>query len=235
MDKSLNEEHLSQSLKTNSKQFEVAITFLTGHNGIYNVTSNTIKLFSANSITDKDGFIQPTIPPGAYEIANVNNEIKRIAFEESLLTEVYYSFTIKPDFSTLGSIIESSGQEPLISFTPNDSVLNNLSFDAITIYEEYNLLLNPVNILSSDNIFPETYFAQRMNFAGKRSGLIHNFTMDVDPGCNYIEKFRGGLSCYLMESQFFLTHISFKLKIGTSSLNLLRTKATCQPKKSEID
>ena len=218
MDKSLREEHLSHSLKTISKQFEVAITFLTGHNGIYNVTSNTIKFFSAKSITDKVGFIQPTIPPEAYEIANVNNEIKRIAFEESLLTEVFYSITNKPDFSTLGSNKENSRQEPLISFTPKDSVLNNLGFHASTIYEEYNLLLNPVNILSSDNIFPETYFAQRMNFVGKRSGLFHNFTMDVDPGYNYIEKFRGGLSSYLMESQFFLTHISFKLKIETGSL-----------------
>ena len=38
MDKSTHEEHLSQSLKTNNKQFKIAITFLTGYNGIFNIS-----------------------------------------------------------------------------------------------------------------------------------------------------------------------------------------------------
>ena len=29
---------------------------------------------------------------------------------------------------------------------------------------------------------------------GKRTGIIHNFTMDVDPGYRYIEKFRSGIT-----------------------------------------
>ena len=32
-----------------------------------------------------------------------------------------------------------------------------------------------------------------MIFKGKKSGIIHNFTMNVDPGYKYIEKFRGGV------------------------------------------
>ena len=38
MDKSTHEEHLTQSLQTNNEQFKVAVTFLTGYNGILNVT-----------------------------------------------------------------------------------------------------------------------------------------------------------------------------------------------------
>ena len=39
MDKSTREDHLSQLLQTNIKQFKIAITFLTGYNGTFNVTN----------------------------------------------------------------------------------------------------------------------------------------------------------------------------------------------------
>ena len=32
-----------------------------------------------------------------------------------------------------------------------------------------------------------------MIFKGKRSGIIPNFTMNADPGYEYIEKIRGGV------------------------------------------
>ena len=56
---------------------------------------------------------------------------------------------MKPNFS-LGSIIEISTQGPVISFVPDDSIRDFLGFNATTIYEEYNLSPNPVDILSFD-------------------------------------------------------------------------------------
>ena len=44
------------------------------------------------SITDEDGFVQITIPPGAYEIEALNNEIKRIIIAEEHYTEANYPF-----------------------------------------------------------------------------------------------------------------------------------------------
>ena len=41
---------------------------------------------------------------------------------------------------------------------------------------------NPVDILSFDNIFLERDIPQCITFKGKRSGIIHIFTMDLDPG-----------------------------------------------------
>ena len=38
LDKSTHEEHLSQPLQTNNKQYKIAVTFLTAYNGIFNVT-----------------------------------------------------------------------------------------------------------------------------------------------------------------------------------------------------
>ena len=63
-----------------------------------------------------------------------------------------------------------------------------VGFKKTTIYEEYNLSPNPVDILSFDNKFLDCNIAQGMIFKGQRSGTIHNFTTDVNPGYKYIEK-----------------------------------------------
>ena len=212
MDKSTHEEHLFQPLQTNNKQFKIAVTFLTGYNGIFNVTNKNNKFYFKKTISDDDGFIKITIPPGAYEIESLNNEIRRIIIDEEHYTEANYPFTIKPNFSTLGSIIVISPQGPIISFIFDDSIKDLLRFNARTLYEEYTPSDYPVDILSFDNIFLECNIAQGMIFKGKRSGIIHNFTMDVDPGYKYIEKFRGGVQWYMMESKDIISSICFKLK-----------------------
>ena len=212
MDKSTHEEHLSQPLQTNNKQFKIAVTFLSAYNGIFNVTNLNNKFYFTKSITDNDHYIMITIPQGAYEIESLDDEIKRVIIDDEHFTEANYAFKIKPNFSTLDSIIEITDPEAAISFRPSDSIGSLLGFNKRTIYEEYNLSDNPVDILSFDNIFFETDIAQGMIFKGKRSGIIHNFTMDVDPGYKYIEKFRGGVSWYMLETKDFISSINFKLK-----------------------
>ena len=98
MVKYAHEEHLSQPLQTNNKRFKIVVTFLTGYDGIFNITDRNNKLFFKKTITDEDGFIQITIPPGAYEIESLNNEIKRIIIDEEHYTEANYPFTIKSNF-----------------------------------------------------------------------------------------------------------------------------------------
>ena len=87
LDKSTQEEHLSQPLQTNIKQFKIAVNFLTGYKGIFNVTKANNKFYFTKSISDEDGFVQITIPPGAYEIESLNNEIKRIIIDEEHYTD----------------------------------------------------------------------------------------------------------------------------------------------------
>ena len=224
MDKSTHEEHSSQPLQTNKKQYKKAVTFLTGCNGIFKVTNSNNKFYFMKSITDKYGFIQITIPPGAYEIESLNIEIKRIIIDEGHYTEVGFPFTIKPNFSTLGSNIEISTQGPTIIILPDDSIRDLLGFNKTTIYVEKNLSLNPVDILSFDYIFIECDIAQGLIFKSKRSGMIHNFTMDVDPGYKYIEKFHGGVQWYMMENKDVISSICFKIKMKIIKQYLLMDK-----------
>ena len=39
-----------------------------------------------------------------------------------------------------------------------------------------------------------------MIFKGGKSNIIHNWTMTVDPGYEYVEKLSGGISWYMMQS-----------------------------------
>ena len=217
MDKSTHEEHLFQPLQTNNKQFKIAVTFLSAYNGIFNVTKRNNKFYFFKSISDDD-HIQISIRPGVYEIESLNNEIKRIIIDEGHYTEVEYPFHIKPDFNTLGSIKEISPQGSIISFTPNDSIGELLGFGKTTIYEEYNISPNPVDINSFDNIFIECDIARGMIYRGKQSNIIHNWTMTVNPGYKYVERFFGGISWYMMESKDIISSTSFKLKNENNQL-----------------
>ena len=45
-----------------------------------------------------------------------------------------------------------------------------------------------------------------------------NFTMNVDPGYKYIEKFHGGVQWFMMESKDIISSICFKLKNENGNL-----------------
>ena len=218
MDKSTNEEHLSQPLQTNNRQFKIAVTFITGYNGIFNVTNSNKKFYFTTSTSDiEPSFI--TILPGAYELESLDDEIKRICIIDGHFTESNYPFKIGPNFSTPGSIIEIDfGIGRQIDFNPDDSIRDLLGFKSKILNKEFNLSDHPVDISSFDNIFIECDIAQGLIFRGKISGIIHNWSMDVNPGFRYIEKLRGGIQWYMMESKDIISSICFKLKNENGNL-----------------
>ena len=212
MDRSIHREHLYEPLQTSIKQFKIAVTFLTGYNGIFNITSNNNKFYFSKSIIDDNHFKQITIPEGAYEIENLNKEIKRIIVDEGHFFLQECPFLIKPNSSTLGSIIEISNEESAISFNPDDSIRDLLGFNKTSIYEKHNLSTNAVDKISFDNIFFESNIAQGVIFRGKRSGVIHNFTMTVNPGYKYVERFEGGISWFVTKNIHVISSINFRIK-----------------------
>ena len=69
-------------------------------------------------------------------------------------------------------------------------------------------------------MFLECDIAQGMILEGKKSGKIHNFAKDVDPGYKYIEKFGGGVQWYMKESKDIISSICFKLKKGKQAISI---------------
>ena len=116
----------------------------------------------------------------------------------------------------MGSIVEILTPGPQISF--DDSIGILLGFNEVLLWGKYNLSDNPVDILSFDNIFIECDISQGLISRGKRAGIIHNFTMDVDPGYKYVAIFRGGVQWYMMETKDIISSICFKLKNENGNL-----------------
>ena len=80
-DESKFKKRLSQPLQIIIKQFQLAITFLTGCIGIFNVTDKRIKIFII-SISESSENNVITIAPGAYELEILDREYKRIIINE---------------------------------------------------------------------------------------------------------------------------------------------------------
>ena len=100
----------------------------------------------------------------------------------------------------------------------NDNIGNLLGFHETFLWQQYNLSPNPVDILPIDIIFLECDIAEGIIFKGKRSGIIHKFTLDVDPGYKYNEKFRGDIQWYMMEGKDVFSSIIFDLKKENGNL-----------------
>ena len=179
---------------------------------MFNVRNSNNMFYFKKSITNEEGFIQITIPPSAYEIETLINEIKRIIINQGHYTEDEYPFKIKPFFSTLGSVIEKSPQGPKIGFVCDDSMRNLLGFHETILFKEYNLSPKPVDIISFDNIFIGTDIAKGMLFKGKRTGIIHNFTMNVNPVSIFVEHFSGGTNWYMKENKEVISSNPSKVK-----------------------
>ena len=211
MNKSIHEENLSVPLQINNRQFKIAVTFHACYNALFNITDKNNKFYFFKSISDGN-HTEISIKKGIYEIEALNDEIERVIINKGYYTDEDYPFYIKPDFETLGSIIEISAPGAVISFLPDDSIGQVLGFGNQTIYEEYNISPNPVTIISFDNIFLETDIADAMIFRGKRTGIIFNWQFDVNPGYKYIHKFRGGIQWYMLRNTDLISSISFKLK-----------------------
>ena len=133
MNKSTQEEHLSQPLQTNNKQFKIAVIFLTAYNGIFNITNSNNKFYFKKTIKDED-FNNIRIPPGAHEIESLDDEIRRIIIEKGQYSESDYPFRIKANFSTLGNILEKLTPGPQINFVFDDSIGNLLGFNEILVW-----------------------------------------------------------------------------------------------------
>ena len=201
MDKSTHEEHLVQPSQTNNKQFKIAVTVLTVYNGIFNVTNSINTFYFKKTITDEHDFIQNTKTPGAHEIESLNIGIRRIIIDKGHYNEDEYPFMIKPNFSTLGSIIEISPQGPIISFVFEDSIRNLLGFHETILNNDYNLSPNHVDILSFDNFFPERDIAEGMIYKQIRSGIIHTWNIAGNPGYKHVESFTGCITWYIIETK----------------------------------
>ena len=81
MDESTYEENLSQPLKSKNKQFKIAVTVLTGYNGVSNGANKNYK-FIFISVFEGAEYNVITNTLGAYELETLNAETKWNVIDE---------------------------------------------------------------------------------------------------------------------------------------------------------
>ena len=191
VDKSTHEENLFRTLKTKNRQFKFAVTFLTGNNDIFIVTSE-INYFTVISVIECAQHTVTRIPAGAYEFEILNKDIKRKIIVGCRITEKDHRLTIKPSFSTLGSSTAIDlGRGWQFSFAQDDILGKLLSFKQTLKYDECILWKTLVDILSIYSVFLQKDMARGVIFKGIRTAKIQIFRMDIGPRYKQIEKFRG--------------------------------------------
>ena len=57
-----------------------------------------------------------------------------------------------------------------------------------------------------------------MIYRGKQSNIIHNWSMNVDPGYKYVKQFAGGITWYIMDTKDVISSKCFKLKNENNQL-----------------
>ena len=111
---------------------------------MFNITNKKSKIIFI-SIFEGSEYNIFSIPPGRYALENIIKEIKRNIIDKRLIREEDYPFTIKPSFSSLGSIIEiMPGRGCKFSFVQGDTLRDVSGFRPFSIQEEYNLSDYPV-------------------------------------------------------------------------------------------
>ena len=120
--------------------------------------NNKFILVSIYEIAEFNVFI---IFSKAYEVESSNRELKGNILDEGYIIEKEYPFSITPKFSTLGSIVKITPRRRWKNkFVQDDTSRELLGFQTLVIHEEVNLSHNPVEMMSFDEIFLETEFAQ---------------------------------------------------------------------------
>jgi hypothetical protein len=190
---------LNEPIQLFDGKYKLAITSLNVYNSVFNITTdnNNFKYSIDNGAVWKEIFLTP----GAYEITEINNEVKRLMVangHSSINPSTFHDYYvhITPNFNTQKSIIQINEEYTAIDFNTWNSIGKVLGFLPRVIMQPFNESDNKVNIISFDNIFIHCDIAQGMILNGKRSTIIHGFSFDVSPGFKYVEKFRGGLSYF---------------------------------------
>ena len=171
----------------NDTNYEAALTSLHTYNSCPNITNENNKLrYSIDKgITWKD----IALSTGAYELAEINNEIQRQMIEnddyDKESNTFYINITVnKP---TSKSILEINNENYMIDFSMQNSLASTLGFENKSypsgIYESpYVIDIEKVNA-----ILIHCSFVTGSIINGINSQVIHLFSPNVSPGYKIIE------------------------------------------------
>ena len=166
----------------NNTDYEAALTSLYTYNSFPNITDENNKLSYS---TDKGTTWKDiTLPIGAYELAEINNEIQRQMIEngdyDKESNTFYINITInKP---TLKSILEITNKNYMIDLSMQNSLASTLGFENKSYSSDIYESLNVIDIEKVNAILIHCSFITGSVINGINSQVIHLFSPNVSPG-----------------------------------------------------
>lgn len=175
--------HNSVILDSN-KKYEAALLSLDTYNSIPNITEGKNNIFRYSSDNGKT-WKTVALNTGAYELAAINNEIKRQLLVNG---DSDIAVTITGNVSRLTSIVSIENQSYKVDFNVPQSIRSILGFEAMVIGYGYNESSNIVNIMQVNSILVNIDIIMGSNVNGLPSPTIYSFYPNVAPGYKIVER-----------------------------------------------
>ena len=175
--------HNSIILDPNIK-YEAALLSLDTYNSIPNITAEKNNAFRYS--TDNGGTWKIiAFNTGAYELAAINNEIKRQLIANG---DSDSAITITANVSRLTSIVSIENETYKIDFGVENSIGSVLGFEAEVIGYGYNESPNIVDIMQVNSIVVNIKIIMGSYVNGSPSPAIYSFYPNVAPGYKIVER-----------------------------------------------
>jgi len=122
-----------------------------------------------------------TLPPGAYEIGQINSEIKRLMLPDE-------GIEILANTITLGSIVDITAPAYQVDFTVANSISSVLGFNPQILLVGYNVSNTVVNILDVNTILVNCNIVNNSYLKGSHSPILYSFFPNVSPGKKIVKE-----------------------------------------------
>ena len=121
------------------------------------------------------------LPPGCYELAQINSEVKRLMDPDR-------GIEISPNTVTLGSIVDIKDSNYKVDFTGENSLASILGFNPVTLEYGYNVSQNIVNIMNVNSILVNCDIISNSYLNGSQSPVLYSFFPNVRPGAKIVKE-----------------------------------------------
>ena len=177
---------LQDSIDLTDGIYVIGVSSFNTYNSIFNVTPEN------NKIIDFDGLMywkEFVLPPGAYEIEQINDEIARHFASESFNYIAINSAAIKleANTATLHSIIRlNDGYK--VDFTQPNTLRDLLGFESIILSDIYNYSKNKVNIIAIHRLHLCSDCIIGSLRIGFPSNILFTIVLNESPGAKIVRE-----------------------------------------------
>ena len=175
-----------------NKNYEAALLSLDTYNSIPNITQGKNNLFPYSVDNGKTWKII-ALNTGAYELAAINNEIKRQLIANG---DNDSAITVTANVSRLTSIVSIENPSYKVDFSVPNTIGSVLGFDTVVIGFGYNESSNIVNIMQVNSILVNIDIIMGSYVNGSLSPTMYSFYPNVVPGYKIVERQNPSLIYY---------------------------------------